>query len=152
MKKSFALVLLLFSLGFGTFVVRGAAEGVPPNAEEAAVRVPIDLYFKAQATGNGDYIRQAFHADAKVFSIYEGKPSILTRDEFAARFKGQPAPDEARRKRTVERLDITGNAATAKLVLEYPTMKFTDYLSLLKIDGEWKIVSKTFQAEPKQPS
>jgi hypothetical protein len=34
-------------------------------------------------------------------------------------------------------------------VLDYPQVKFTDYMSLLKIDGEWRIVNKTFYAEQK---
>ncbi|HEX8636521.1 MAG TPA: nuclear transport factor 2 family protein [Pyrinomonadaceae bacterium] len=49
----------------------------------------------------------------------------------------------------MESVDITGNAASAKIILDYPTVRFTDYMSLLKIDGEWKIVNKTFYAEPK---
>ena len=39
--------------------------------------------------------------------------------------------------------------AVAKLVLDYPQIKFTDYMTLLKVDGEWKIINKTFYAEPK---
>ncbi|HEV2666973.1 MAG TPA: nuclear transport factor 2 family protein [Blastocatellia bacterium] len=35
------------------------------------------------------------------------------------------------------------------MVLDYPTVKFTDYMALLKVDGEWKIINKTFYAEPK---
>jgi hypothetical protein len=34
-------------------------------------------------------------------------------------------------------------------VLDYPTVKFVDYMTLLKINGEWKIVNKSFYAEPK---
>jgi hypothetical protein len=36
-----------------------------------------------------------------------------------------------------------------KVVLDYPTVKFADYMSLLKINGEWKIVNKAFHAEMK---
>jgi len=39
---------------------------------------------------------------------------------------------------------------TAKIVLDYPAVKFTDYMTLLKIDDEWKIINKTFYDEPKQ--
>jgi putative lumazine-binding protein len=46
-------------------------------------------------------------------------------------------------------LTSPGNAASAKIVLDYPQVKFTDYMSLLKIDGEWKIINKTFDAQPK---
>jgi len=33
--------------------------------------------------------------------------------------------------------------------LDYPAVKFTDYMTLLKIDGEWKIINKTFYADAK---
>ena len=41
------------------------------------------------------------------------------------------------------------NTASAKIILDHPATRFVDYMSLLKIDGEWKIVSKIFYAEPK---
>ena len=46
-------------------------------------------------------------------------------------------------------IDVTGNAAVVKVVLDYPQTRFTDYMSMLKINGEWKIVNKTFYAQPK---
>lgn len=119
------------------------------NSEEAAVRQPLDNYIKGHETGQGEFFRKAFHPDAKLFAIRDGKYWQLTSEEFAARAAGKPAADEAQRKRTIESVDITGNAAVAKIVLDYPQVKFTDYMSLLKIDGEWKIVNKTFHAETK---
>ncbi len=47
-------------------------------------------------------------------------------------------------------IDIAGTAAQAKLELEYPTFKFIDYFNLLKINGEWKVVSKIFFREDKK--
>ena len=35
-------------------------------------------------------------------------------------------------------VDVTGDAAVAKVVLDYPSARFTDYMSLLKIGGEWR--------------
>jgi hypothetical protein len=119
------------------------------NEEGAAVKKPLELYMQAHATGNGDLIRQAFTPDARILFVRDGKYQQLTRDEFAARFNGRPPADEPQRKRRIASLDITGNAATAKIVLDYPATTFTDYMSLLKIDGEWKIVNKTFHSEPK---
>jgi hypothetical protein len=120
--------------------------------EEAAARAPLEDYFKGQATGDGEFIKKAFHPDAKIIFIREGKLVQLTRDEFASRFTGKPAPDEAQRKRTIESVDIAGNAGIARIVLDYPAVRFTDYMSLIKVDGEWKIINKTFYAEPKQKS
>lgn len=47
-------------------------------------------------------------------------------------------------------IDITGTAAQAKIELDYPTTKLTDYFNLLKINGEWKVVSKIFAREDKK--
>ena len=63
---------------------------------------------------------------------------------------GKPAADESKRKRAIEAIDVVGNAAVARIILDYPTVKFIDYMTLLKINGEWKIVNKSFYAEPKQ--
>ena len=118
--------------------------------EKKAVGVPLENYFKAQATGNGDLIRQAFHTEGKIIFISEGKFTQWSVEEFAGRFNGKSAADEEKRKRSFDILDIAGNAAIAKVTLDYPTVKFTDYMTLLKIDGEWKIINKTFTSEPKK--
>jgi hypothetical protein len=122
------------------------------NSDEAGVRACIVLYFRGHATGDGENFRRAFHPDARLFFIREGKVTQWTLEEYAGRASGKPAPDERERKRRIESIDITGNAATAKIVLDYPAVTFTDYMSLLKIGDEWKIVNKTFYANPKSRS
>lgn len=117
--------------------------------DKKAVSIPLENYIKAQVTGDGDLIRKAFHTEAKVMFFANEKFNQWSAEEFAARFTGKPAADEAKRKRSFEILDIAGNAAIAKVVLDYPTVKFTDYMTLLKIDGEWKIINKSFNAEQK---
>jgi hypothetical protein len=72
--------------------------------------------------------------------------------DYISGFSGKPAPDEANRKRSIEAIDVSGNAAVAKIILDYPTTRFVDYMSLLKINGDWKIVTKIFYAEPKKPA
>jgi hypothetical protein len=47
-------------------------------------------------------------------------------------------------------VDVTGDAAVAKVVLDYPNALFTDYMSFLRIGGEWRIVNKTFTVQPKE--
>src|SRR6185295_9398206 len=134
--------LFVVMIGMLPLVLTHHASG--STSEAAAARVPLEQYFKAHATGDGNYIRKAFLPEAKVMAYRDGKLLNLTAEEFAGRFNGQPAPDEAQRQRRIESLDISGNAAIAKLVLDYPTVRFTDYMSLLNINGEWKIASKVF--------
>ena len=55
----------------------------------------------------------------------------------------KPGPKQDRLTRVVS-IQLTGNAAHAELEIEYPTFTFIDHMNLLKINGEWKIVSKIF--------
>jgi hypothetical protein len=146
MKKLTLLIVIIASVALTAVWLQPAgAQG----AEEAAVRQTLDYYLQGHATGNGELFRKAFHPDAKLFWIRDGQFSTRTSAEFIAGASGKPAPDEAQRKRSIESVDITGNAAIAKIVLDYPSGRFTDYMSLLKVDGQWKIVNKTFMLEPK---
>jgi len=120
------------------------------DEEKKAVSVPLENYIKAHATGDGEFMRKAFHTEAKVMFFSNDKFNQWSSEEFAARFTGKPAADENKRKRSFEIIDVAGNAAIAKVVLDYPTVKFTDYMTLLKIDGEWKIINKTFSSESKE--
>lgn len=140
---------------FLSFVMVAGVLGLVGNrmqSEGTAARVPLENYIQGHATGNGDFMRKAFHTEARIMAFSNGKMLNLTAEEFASRFNGKPAPDEAQRKRRIENVEITGNAGVGKIVLEYPTVTYTDYMSLLKVDGEWKIVNKVFYAEPKPKS
>ncbi|MEM7224968.1 MAG: nuclear transport factor 2 family protein [Pseudomonadota bacterium] len=44
-------------------------------------------------------------------------------------------------------LDRTGSVATAKLAVRYQGRRYTDYLTLQKADGAWRIVGKLFYTE-----
>lgn len=135
----FAFVLCIFASG--TFA---------QTEEKEAVKVPLGLYIKAHATGDQEAARKAFHTEGNMTFIRDGK---YTSEPFAAfikrAFTGKAPDDEAKRIRAIESIDVAGNAASAKIVLDYPAVRFVDYMTLLKIDGEWKIVSKVFYAEPK---
>ena len=119
--------------------------------EKDAVRVPLENYIKGHATGDGEYMRKAFHTEGNLISIREGNFMARSFADYISGFSGKPAPDEANRKRSIEAIDVSGNAAVAKIILDYPTTRFVDYMSLLKINGEWKIVTKIFYAEPNTP-
>lgn len=141
-------VLILFAFSILSFAVSVSARG----SEDSAVRVPLENYIKAHATGDPEFARKAFHTTGNMTFIRDGKFTSETFDAFIMRaFTGKPAADEEKRKdhRKIEAVDINGNAAVAKIVLDYPSVKFVDYMTLLKINGEWKIVNKSFYAERK---
>ena len=140
------LPVLLLGLGLAVTATAAAQSA----DEEKAVRVPLEHYLQGHATGDGAHYRAAFHPDAKLFFIRDGKVTTRTSEEYIAGANGKPQADEAQRKRWIDSVDIAGNAGVAKIILDYPTARFVDYMSLLKVDGEWKIVNKTFYAEPKK--
>ena len=112
--------------------------------EDAAVRKPLQAYLQGHATGDGAYMRQAFLPTAHIEGMRDGKFLSWTADEYIAGFKGKPADDEAQRKRSIDAVDVNGNAAMARVTLDYPSGTFTDYFVLLKVDGEWKIANKVW--------
>jgi hypothetical protein len=137
-QASFVVLTLLFIT---------CAPASAQESEEAAVRAAIEHYFQGHATGQGEHYRKVFHPDAKLFFIRDGKLTQWTSEEYISRASGKPAPDEAQRKRKIDSIDITGDSAVVKLTLDYPSVVFTDYMSMLKIDGRWMIVNKTFHAK-----
>jgi hypothetical protein len=70
-------------------------------------------------------------------------------ETYIGGFGGAPAADEAQRRRRVVMVDVAGDAAIAKVELDYPAARFVDYFQLLKVGGEWKLVNKIFNRQPK---
>lgn len=128
-----------------------AAPALAQEKDEAGARAAVNHYLAGHATGSPDEFRAAFHPKAMLYWNRDGALAERTSADYIAGASGKPAADEAQRRRAIESLDVTGNAAMAKVVLDYPSVKFTDYLSLVKADGEWRIVNKIFNVERKDP-
>jgi hypothetical protein len=143
MKRTTILFALLV---LATFAVVAQEQ---PLDDRKAIETTIGYYFEGHATGSADAMRKAFHPEAKLFWIGDAELKTRASEDFAAAFKGKVAADEAQRTRTIELIDVTGDVAIAKVVLDYPAVKFTDYMSLAKIGGAWKIVNKTYVAQRK---
>jgi hypothetical protein len=138
-------VLVLAALSL-TLASQAAAQASGTDAEKAAVRKALEHYLQGHATGSGAEFTMAFQDSANLYFIRDGKMQIRTSKDYIAGAPGKPADDEAKRKRRIDFIDVTGTAAVAKITLEYPTVTFVDYMSLLKVGDEWKIVAKIFDA------
>ena len=121
------------------------------QAVDAAVRAPLEAYLRGHATGSADEFRPAFHPDAQLWGMRNGALIRMTAEDYIGRASGSPPADEAQRRRWIESVDVTGDTAVAKIILDYPAVRFTDYMALSRIDGRWVIINKMFQAEPKAP-
>lgn len=112
-----------------------------------AIAATVKYYLDGGRSGRGDDMKPAFHPDATIFG-YVGP------DLFAGPIQGLfewndqngPAADMQARLTSV---DIAGTAATVRVDIDNWTgHRFTDYLSLLKVDGQWKIMCKIFHLHP----
>ena len=117
--------------------------------EEAGVRAALQHYLNGHATGRAEEMRQAFHPDARMTFVRDGRIVITPISEYIARFTGQPPADEAQRKRRITNVQVAGTAAIGRIELDYPATRFVDYMTLLKDGDHWVIISKSFHAEPK---
>lgn len=127
-----------------------AARAFAAGSDEEAVRAAVGHYLKGQATGDPEEFRKAFHPEAKLFWVKDGQLAQRTSAEFIAGASGKPADDEAQRKRRVVLVDVADDVAVVKIELDYPKVFFTDYLSLHKVGGEWRIVNKSFTRRDKK--
>ncbi len=100
-------------------------------------------YIDGARSGKGDDMRPAFHEDAPVFG-YVG-PDLFAgpiQNLFAWNDDNGPATELEDR---IASIDVTGTVATVRLELENWTgFRFTDLFTLLKVDGDWKIMNKVF--------
>lgn len=113
-----------------------------------AVAQVIGLYTDGAYNADIATLRKAFHADAQMYGYFGGNLFAGPIETvFYPVLSGNPSPasrKEAYKSRIV-RIDVTGDSAVAVLAEEnFMGANFTDYFSLLKIGGAWKIVNKTF--------
>ena len=140
-RRSFVAVL-------SAVLLTGAGTSAQGSAEEAAVRAAVQQYLKGHATGSGEEMRKAFLPTAHIEGIRNGTFTSWTAEEYASRFTGKPAADEATRKRTIDSVNVSGTAAMARATLVHGATTFVDYFVLLKVDGQWKIANKVYTAAP----
>lgn len=135
----FAGVLLAVSLAH-------AQETPSLEADTQAVRGTVQQYFKGHATADQVEMRKAFLPTAHIEGIREGVFSSWTIDDYGALSKHEPAQDENTRTRTINRVDITGNAAMVSATLVHGATTYPDCL-LPKVNGEWKIANKIYESQ-----
>ncbi len=116
------------------------------DGEEKAIRETIQLYFQGDIDRDVESLKKAFHPKAELLTAdKEGRLRVLTQPEWHERVR--QTPERERPTAKILHIDRAGNAAAAKTQLTFSNGRFTDFLSLLKLDGRWMIINKTYQWE-----
>jgi hypothetical protein len=116
----------------------------PTNVSEyEAIAKVVQHYIDGAKSGRGDDMKSAFHKDATIFGyvgtdLFAGPIQQL----FAWNDENGPATGL---QAWIASIDLIGTVATVRLELDNWTgHRFTDLFTLLKVDGEWKIMNKVF--------
>ncbi len=112
-------------------------------SDKEQIAATVQHYIDGAISGKGDAMKPAFHKDATIFGyvgndLMEGPIQQL----FDWNDENGPAVDLDAK---IAQIDVEGSVATVRLEAENWTgNKFTDFFTLLKIDGNWMIMNKVF--------
>ncbi|WP_299222546.1 nuclear transport factor 2 family protein [uncultured Aquimarina sp.] len=100
-------------------------------------------YIEGTANGAPERIKNAFHKDLNLYSIANDTLSITSGKKYIGYFKEGQKRDRVGK---IVSIDVVNNAAMAKVEIDVPTRKrlYTDYMMLLKVEGKWKIIHKSY--------
>lgn len=109
----------------------------------------VQIYFEGMHQGNVDRLRAVLHADACVTGYYQGAYTRQTLNEWMAEVEGLAKPADSGEvfDMRIVSVDVTALVAVVKVAVLYLGLKFTDYLTLMNLDGAWKIVHKAYVHE-----
>ncbi len=115
--------------------------------EEDAIAKAVQHYIDGAKSGKGDAMKPAFHKDATIFG-YAGADLFGGPIQQLFAWNDQNGPATGLQAR-IASIDLIGTVATVRLELDNWTgHRFTDLFTLLKVDGEWKIMNKVFHLHP----
>lgn len=112
-------------------------------SEYDAVAKTVQHYIDGGKTGRTELMKLAFHPSATIFGYVEEK-LLAGPIQFLFDWNDKNGP-AAELQGRITSIDIVETVATVRLELENWTgHRFTDMFTLLKVDGEWKIINKVF--------
>ena len=112
-------------------------------SEHAAITQVVEQYLDGARSGHGVDMRPAFHDDATIFG-YVGDELFAGPIDKLFAWNDENGPATGLRARLAH-IDVAETVATVRLELDNWTgFRFTDLFTLLKVDGQWKIMNKVF--------
>lgn len=112
--------------------------------EYEAVEKAAMKFVKSVAEGNSAYARELFTGEAVLFGYLDGKLEHGSIEQFYHNVDTVGAGSDF--KARIDIVSIEETVAVVRVLEEKwgGRIDFTDYLLLLKIDGEWKCVAKAY--------
>ena len=111
--------------------------------EMEAIRKTVNLYYEGLQSGNVDVLKKAFHPKAMMYG-----PGMMVEIQGLFDYvSASTAPENSGEKHTclITKIDCAANAASVEMLQQsYLGVDYINYFQLLKLEGNWVIVSKSF--------
>ena len=138
MKYLLILILLILT---------GPAFAQSEVDEKEAISHTVQLYFDGMMERDRSKLEEAFHPEARLIGYRGGNFTITSFEDWASGTAKGEKRDRKQYNNKLLDIDLKGYTAIAKTELFWPGIYYFDYLTLMKIDGQWKIVHKTWYEE-----
>lgn len=102
----------------------------------------LNYYLSGFKNNDAETLSKAFHPTATMKWSGESYKEVNAIEALTKGMNGTPKKEKIITR--VVSINATRNAASAQLEIEFPTFTYIDFMHVLKIDGNWKIVSKIF--------
>ncbi len=112
-------------------------------SEYGAIAKAVQHYIDGGKSGKGDEMKPAFHKDATIFG-YAGADLFAGPIQRLFDWADDSDPATGLQAR-IASVDVVDTVATVRLELDnWNGSRYTDMFTLLKVDGQWKIMNKVF--------
>ena len=137
-------ILLVILVFIGTFGLKAQTEN--SQSEIQQITETLMDYIDGTANGEPEKLKQAFHPDFNLYTISNDSIRIRSGKEYVSNVK---EGEKSNRIGRIISIDYEKDAAIAKAEIVIPNWRiFTDYFLLLKYEGSWKIVQKSYTSRP----
>lgn len=114
--------------------------------ERGAIEDAVRLYIDGVSKGDADKLKTGFHSEAWMFGSVGGQRYDIPISQLIEMATSQPFDSGGSYIARITSVQQAGDAATAIVEEDgiWGSLSCVDFIALVKIDGSWKIVNKTF--------
>lgn len=135
MKKIFVLFAFLVLVNFSY---------AQEESDRELIIQTVQLYFDGMMERDRSKLDQAFLPEARLIG-YRGENLTITDFETWASGTAKGTPrDTNEYKNDIVSIRVQGNTASVETELYWPGIYYYDFLTLIKVNGTWKIVHKSW--------
>lgn len=137
--KSFNIIFALLLI----VVVKVSAQTESSKSEIELISETLMDYIEGTANGDPARLKRAFHPNFNLYMVTEQDSLKIRSGE--AYISNVKTGEKSNRIGRIISIDYEKNAAIAKAEIVIPNWRiFTDYFLLLKYEGSWKIIQKSY--------